>query len=1284
MKISSLFKAILFLIVVFSFHNAYSKTIYVAMDGDGSSGSSWATAYTNVQTAIDVALSGDDIWVKEGKYFPNDADRTIAITLKSGVRLYGGFTADEATVDDRPMLDLDSDGIIEPWEFSSPTTLSGEIQNDGDKTNNSQHILIIPDGSDVTTLVNGFTIEDGYSDALSTVTGIGTYMFASGVIASGGKVSGCIIQNCESNSVLNGYGGGVVAVNAKIESCVVEGCSLKGDGVYGGGVYVNQSNVQGTWVSNCDVVSIGSSMLSSKAGGGGLYSVNCVIDSSFIRSNSANSEITEKAFGGGMYNSGSNVISCQVFDNKIEGNEGVGGGVYGSFSTYINTVIFNNESSSNGGGINLTSSFFTNGVVVNNKTNDTNKYGGGGYGDSETSFYNTVFKGNQASISAQLRVVTGADIVNCAFEGSTQGTNGMLVSTNNDGSEDGVFYCRFISPSTFVGNTNGDAAKETELAATDWNISMFSDLIEKGNNVAFTEAHSAVGTDLNGDGDKNETIDHFADYANEMRLFNKNVDIGAFEPAFVDLTLPAPIEMEYGKTLGEITLTGGSAVDLRNSESVAGSYSFTDSGTRPAYNGGVATKYRVVFTPVDNVTYTVVYDSLFVTISKKELTLSGLTAEDKVYDGTSTVSFSGSAILEGVVGTDDVTLLTSDISAAFEDKHAGVDKNVIFSGYELSGVDKGNYELSLAGATATIFQKPVSMTVLTAEDKIYDGTTVATYVETPEVIGEIAGDDVSIDVNSGTASFDSKTEGGNKTVTFEGFALTGTDALNYILTQPSNSQATISKLAVTVEGVSAADKVYDAKTNATIEGIASVNGIISGDDVTLNANTASATFDNKNVGANKSVEFSGYELIGADAGNYALSQPVSDQADITAKELAISGISIQDKDYDGTTDATLSGNAVLNGVETGDDVTLNSASLAAAFVNANAGDNKEVNLTGYELQGVDKTNYTLEAPGITATINKIALSVKADDKSKTFGEADPELTYALTSGALVAGDGFSGSLSRESGDNAGIYDINQGSLALSANYDLTFTAGVFTINKAPNAISFVLNSPVTYEEGLTITLDATSDSPNDVSYLSSDQDIVSVDGNIITIRDYGIVTITAEDNGNNNYKAASSITYEFEVIPEVKALRKGSNMLIIDNSDNFFASYQWYRNGSLINGEIKQYYYSSNELQGDYYCIVTTTKGDKFNSNTINISSLSAIQVYPSPALKGAEINVKLEGYEHEDIEKSVLKVYSLTGKMIIQLNDIVDVNQITIDQPGIYIIKTEGAVQTCKKLIVK
>ncbi len=64
------------------------------------------------------------------------------------------------------------------------------------------------------------------------------------------------------------------------------------------------------------------------------------------------------------------------------------------------------------------------------------------------------------------------------------------------------------------------------------------------------------------------------------------------------------------------------------------------------------------------------------------------------------------------------------------------------------------------------------------------------------------------------------------------------------------------------------------------------------------------------------------------------------------------------------------------------------------------------------------------------SIGKVAITVTAITKSKTYGDADPELTYTVTSGELVGDDEFTGALDREDGENVGTYEITQGTLVL--------------------------------------------------------------------------------------------------------------------------------------------------------------------------------------------------------------------------------------------------------------
>ncbi|MGE4357345.1 MAG: MBG domain-containing protein [Candidatus Omnitrophota bacterium] len=118
-------------------------------------------------------------------------------------------------------------------------------------------------------------------------------------------------------------------------------------------------------------------------------------------------------------------------------------------------------------------------------------------------------------------------------------------------------------------------------------------------------------------------------------------------------------------------------------------------------------------------------------------------------------------------------------------------------------------------------------------------------------------------------------------------------------------------------------------------------------------------------------------------------------------------------------------------------------------------------LTGLDLSGTTHTNagsytdtwtftdvtgnYNDASNTINDIIAKAALTVTANDTSKDYGQPDPIFTYQITSGSLVEGDSFSGALTREPGEDVGIYDILQGTLTAGDNYAIDYIPGIFTI-----------------------------------------------------------------------------------------------------------------------------------------------------------------------------------------------------------------------------------------------
>lgn len=267
------------------------------------------------------------------------------------------------------------------------------------------------------------------------------------------------------------------------------------------------------------------------------------------------------------------------------------------------------------------------------------------------------------------------------------------------------------------------------------------------------------------------------------------VDI-AFEIGEGAITVDnAPV---YGATWGDIVKADGSRITAKVGEdTVTGTYTVKDASIRP---GAGSASWEVLFTgTLGDKTYTdVTVQTGTVTVKQKELTITGLSAADKPYDGNTDATVTGIAALNGVLEGDTVNVTTG--TAAFDSKNAGM-QNVTFSGYRIEGTSASNYVLSAqpASVTATISPKPVTITGVTAEDKTYDGNTTAIpNVSGASISGIIVGDAVTI--QSGTGTFASADVGENIEVTFSGFALTGEGSGNYTLSaQPASTTANITK-----------------------------------------------------------------------------------------------------------------------------------------------------------------------------------------------------------------------------------------------------------------------------------------------------------------------------------------------------------------------------------------------------------------------------------------------------------------------------------------------------------
>ncbi|WP_258001196.1 YDG domain-containing protein [Janthinobacterium sp. ROICE36] len=361
-------------------------------------------------------------------------------------------------------------------------------------------------------------------------------------------------------------------------------------------------------------------------------------------------------------------------------------------------------------------------------------------------------------------------------------------------------------------------------------------------------------------------------------------------------------------------------------------------------------------------------------ITPKALTITGMSAVNKVYDGNTKASLSGGSI-SGLVGSE--TLGVTGLSASFSDKNAGAGKTVIASGSTLVNGGNGglasNYTISNpTGLSANITPKALTVTGMTAGNKVYDGLLDAT-LSGGSLSGLVSGETLLL--SGATGVFSDKNAGSNKTIVVSGSSLAdGTGlASNYTVSNPTTVKAGITQKALTVSGVLASDKTYDGNTKASLSG-GTLNGLVGGETLGLTGQVGS--FSDQNAGMGKSVTVSGATLVDGTglASNYSVSNATGVTANIAQKALTVSGVSASNRGYDGTLDAVLSG-GTLSGLVGGE--TLGLSSLSGVFADKNVGAGKSVTVSGATL--ADGTglasNYTVSNPGtLTADISKASIS----------------------------------------------------------------------------------------------------------------------------------------------------------------------------------------------------------------------------------------------------------------------------------------------------------------------
>ncbi|WP_431635651.1 YDG domain-containing protein [Dyella sp. KULCS107] len=353
----------------------------------------------------------------------------------------------------------------------------------------------------------------------------------------------------------------------------------------------------------------------------------------------------------------------------------------------------------------------------------------------------------------------------------------------------------------------------------------------------------------------------------------------------------------------------------------------------------------------------------------------------------------------------------------------------------------------------------IGVTLTGSADKVYDGTDAASSDDIGlSLNGAIDGDTVV--VNKGTSHYDDKNVGSGKTVTMDGLDIGGTSngsvrVYGYTLASTSASGAigTVTKKTISLGAGSVQDKIYDGTTAAQLAGSVTLDGVIGSDSVSFD--TGSVTFADRNAGTGKLVNVTGVSLAGTDAGNYAVDGAT--YADIDRRTVTV-GVAVQDKVYDGTTDASLA-SVSPNNLIAGDKVWLDAQ---AAFTDKNVGDNKNV-VVSATLSGDDAGNYVLDATTANPRASTASITPKMIDAGtlsvagKVYDGNRDATVHSTGPVGVVGGDDLSLDLTGLYDDkNAGTGKHVDVSLGLSGgdagNYRLASTTASSTGDITPKTI----------------------------------------------------------------------------------------------------------------------------------------------------------------------------------------------------------------------------------------
>ena len=583
-----------------------------------------------------------------------------------------------------------------------------------------------------------------------------------------------------------------------------------------------------------------------------------------------------------------------------------------------------------------------------------------------------------------------------------------------------------------------------------------------------------------------------------------------------NVKITGTLDKEYDGQPADLAYTTNSNANVNVEYNVNGTWQ-TEAPTH-------AGTYEVKVSVPENGDFAAASDTKIYTIKPREVVISGITANAKVYDRTVNAELDYSKVVfTGRVKGD---TLTVSAEGTFADSNAAKGKTVTITNLILSGVSADNYVLAANGqqtsTTADINPKEITVTI-TPNGGIYEGTITPA---TAKLNGLVGKDDPAIILTyTGTANDGTPADGkvpskaGTYTVT------ASINDSNYSLKEEGSSAKFIVEKAYPQLSISAVtDKNYGEeafKLGVSNKGDGSKSYASSNDKVVKVDENGTVTI----VGAGKAT----LTVSLVECANYTKDQK---EVTVTVKKinhsLVVTKLTYEVTYGDPVFKIVANAEDTESGIHfTSDNENVTTVSADGTVTIKNAGTAK-ITVSMDESQ-----NFLAVSKEVTVTVAPKEITVTPDNASKVYGESDKEFTY--TPSGLVGEDTLSDiTLSRAEGDNVGTYEITAAQKKdANPNYSVKFNKGTFTINPKEITVTITPNGG-TYE-GNIISAAAVlnglvgEDKPEIIlTYAGKANDGTEVNGTKTPVL-AGTYTVTASITDSNYNLKAEGTTAEFVV-----------------------------------------------------------------------------------------------------------------------------------------------------------